>query len=92
MKFSGLEKNLVTNPNERNTNSVSFIAEKIGLMIPNLTADVTETQNKEISIAKDKVINTDETPSNEPKKKIYAKEAWPGKKSMTHHHSFMSIN
>ena len=80
--------------NGRNTNSVSFIAEKTGLMIPNLAADLLETQNQTNidKMTNEAVAPHDDTALNEPKKKIYAKEAWPGKKSMTHHHSYMSIN
>ena len=64
------------------------IASKLGLRVPNLAPDIeaSPAMMPQVSAAISMVAM--ETPANlkEPKKKKYAKEAWPGKK---HAHSLL---
>lgn len=62
------------------------IAQKLGLPMPNLAPDLLDTEPVVAINPTPAVAFTMEEGSKEPKKKKYAKEAWPGKKPT---HSFL---
>ncbi|ESO03369.1 hypothetical protein HELRODRAFT_100131 [Helobdella robusta] len=70
------------------TNSLVSIAEKFGLRAPNSAPDLSEPSNQPITSNVNKHHAPADDASNEPKKKKYVKESWPGKKP-THGHAYL---
>ena len=75
-------------PDKSVLGSTYSIAAKLGLPVPNLAPDL-EHETVPPPLEKPQIVGfTPEEPSKEPKKKKYAKEAWPGKKP-THSHNLL---
>lgn len=72
-----------------NAPSVGSIASKLGLSMPNLAPDIDEDieHPPQVNPQPNVMFNMEKGP-DEPKKKKYAKEAWPGKKP-THGHGLL---
>lgn len=58
------------------------IAAKLGLPIPNLAPNLEEEETVVPVVKPNPVVLNAEESTKEPKKKKYAKEAWPGKKPL----------
>ena len=78
-----------TSPTSPTGGSTYSIAAKMGLHVPNLAPDIVQEETIVPAPVNPTpaVVFTTEDISKEPKKKKYAKEAWPGKKPV--HHSFL---
>ncbi|XP_013410623.1 nuclear inhibitor of protein phosphatase 1 [Lingula anatina] len=60
--------------------STYSIATKLGLPVPNLAPDLEEVSSSMLQIAPAPAVVSMDIEQKEPKKKKYAKEAWPGKR------------
>ena len=68
------------------SDTTASIASKMGLHLPNLAPDIDEEPPMPVLDNQQPIVFQVEEISKEPRKKKYAKEAWPGKKPM---HSFL---
>lgn len=69
------------------SDTTASIASKMGIHLPNLAPDIEEEPTTlPVIDANQQVVFQVEEGSKEPRKKKYAKEAWPGKKPT---HSFL---
>ncbi|KAL3287511.1 hypothetical protein HHI36_001980 [Cryptolaemus montrouzieri] len=73
----GLYNDLPPETHSANMNIYSSLSTRLGMVLPNPAPDVEMGQPNPMPFVPQQVQNTD---SSEPKKKKYAKEAWPGKK------------
>ena len=83
--YSDMPGSHVEEPTSPTSPGVLGFAAKLGLRMPNLAPEVEPEEGIPVQVnPRPPVVFTMEAPveqpSNEPKKKKYAKEAWPGKK------------